>query len=134
MTAIIIQILEIVIIPILGALASLLIAYINKKQQEVDVNIKDTKQEKYLKILQSAIEDAVRATNQTFVEKIKEKGGPLSEEEQREAFLMTFSAVTAALSDEAVECLETALGDLQVFITQKIESQVNLEKKNNGQA
>lgn len=42
MTAAIIQVLQIIVLPILGALGSLLIAYINKKTQEININIENS--------------------------------------------------------------------------------------------
>ena len=127
MTAIIIQILEIIIIPIIGALCGLLIAYINKKTEEINKNIENSEQEKYLKLLQSAVEDAVQAVNQTFTDALKEKE-EFTKEKQKEAFNKAVAAVYAALSDEALECLEYMVDDLQEVITQKIEAQVRKEK------
>jgi hypothetical protein len=41
---------------------------------------------------------------------------------------MTYEAVVKLLTDEATEYLNEAVGDLNLYITQKIESEVNLNK------
>ena len=49
-------------------------------------------------------------------------------EAQKTAFTMTYEAVAKLLTDEAAEYLNEAVGDLNLYITQKIESEVNLNK------
>ena len=41
---------------------------------------------------------------------------------------MTYEAVAKLLTDEAAEYLNEAVGDLNLYITQKIEAEVNLNK------
>jgi hypothetical protein len=41
---------------------------------------------------------------------------------------MTYESVVKLLTDEATEYLNAAVGDLQLYITQKIEAEVNLNK------
>jgi ribosome-associated translation inhibitor RaiA len=41
---------------------------------------------------------------------------------------MTYDAIVAILADEAKEYLETAVGDLETYITKLIEAEVNINK------
>ena len=117
------QVLDIFVIPMLAILTVYLVAVIKKKKQELEEKIEDEKYHKYLDLLESTIIDCVIATNQTFVEALK-KDNAFTEEAQKEAFNRTYNAVMTILSNDAKIYLETALGDLQAYITNKIESGV----------
>ena len=41
---------------------------------------------------------------------------------------MTYDSVVKLLTDEATEYLNEAVGDLSLYITQKIEAEVNINK------
>ena len=69
----------------------------------------------------------VIATNQTYVESLK-KQGKFDAEAQKVAFNQTYEAVMCILSEEAKEYLNEAVGDLNLYITQKIEAEVQLNK------
>lgn len=117
---IIIQIIEVCIIPLLGLLVGYLIDYVKTKTNNNKLN-------KYLDMLDKTIEDCVLATKQTFVETLK-KNGSFDENAQKEAFEKTKTAVMAILSQDAKEYLTSVYGDLNTYINQKIESEVNLTK------
>ena len=82
---------------------------------------------KYMTMLAETITDCVLATNQTYVEALKDKNA-FDEEAQKEAFKQTYEAVLAVLSDDAKEYLTNAYGDLTIYLTQKIEAEVNINK------
>ena len=52
-------------------------------------------------------------------------------EAQKEAFNQTYTAVMNILSEEAKKYLTVAVGDLNLYITQKIEAEVNANKTTN---
>ncbi len=118
--SLIIQILEVCIIPLLGVLTTFLIDYIKTKTN-------NNKLDKYLDMLDKTIEDCVLATKQTYVETLK-KNGAFDEAAQKEAFEKTKEAILNILNEDAKEYLNKAYGDLNAYITQKIESEVNLTK------
>jgi hypothetical protein len=96
--------------------------------------IKDTKNrvandttEKYFKMLEITITNAVLATTQTYVDAMK-KENAFDKEAQKKAFNMTYEAVMKVLTDEAKRYLEAAVGDLSVYITNQIEATVKLTK------
>jgi hypothetical protein len=69
----------------------------------------------------------VRATNQTYVETLK-KQGKFDANAQQVAFEMTYKAVMDILTDEAKEYLINMCGDLDAFLTTRIEAEVNNTK------
>lgn len=121
------QIFEIAIIPILAILTRYLVSYIKVKKNELEKSISDGTLVNYIDMLSDTITDCVIATNQTYVESLKNKNA-FDAKAQEEAFLMTFNAVRGILSEDAVSYLTTAVGDLDLYITKVIEAKVNENK------
>ena len=121
------QIFEVCIIPLLGVLTAYFIKFVNAKSAEIGTKVKNETQKKYLEMLNNTITDCVIATTQTYVDSLK-KQGTFDAEAQKVAFTMTYESVVKLLTDEATEYLNEAVGDLQLYITQKIEAEVNLNK------
>jgi hypothetical protein len=78
-------------------------------------------------MLTQTISDCVIATNQTYVDALKQQG-KFDLEAQKVAFELTSNAVLEILSAEAQEYLANAVGDLNSYITKKIEAEVNYNK------
>ena len=121
------QIFEVCIIPLLGVLTTFLVRYINTKMKTLADTTSDEKQKKYIEMLKNTITDCVIATTQTYVDTLK-KQGKFDKEAQEQAFLMTFNAVSGLLTEESKKYLNEAIGDLDLYIKQKIESEVNINK------
>ncbi len=121
------QIFEVCIIPLLGVLTAYLVKFINVKSSELAASRKNELEKKYIEMLNNTITDCVIATTQTYVDSLK-KEGSFNIEAQKVAFAMTYEAVVRLLTDEATEYLNAAVGDLNLYITQKIEAEVNLNK------
>lgn len=118
------EIFEIVLIPLLTILTSFFVKWINSKTEEVTANIEDETTKKYIEMLDQTITECVTATNQTYVNSLKAQGS-FDTEAQKSAFQQTYQAVMTILSQEAQSYLSSAVGDLETYINQKIESQVN---------
>jgi len=125
---IITSIFQVCIIPLLGVLTTFFVKWVNAKSEEIQMNIDDATMKKYVDMLADTITDCVIATNQTYVESLKQQG-KFDMNAQREAFSLTSAAVMEILSDEAKVYLTAAVGDLNAYITQKIEAEVNINKK-----
>jgi hypothetical protein len=121
------QIFEVCIIPLMGILTAYFVKWIGVKTEELKEETKNEKTEKYLDMLNNTITNCVIATTQTYVDTLKAQGA-FDMEAQKTAFTMTYEAVAKLLTDEATEYLNEAVGDLNLYITQKIEAEVNLNK------
>lgn len=121
------QIFELCIIPLFGILTGCLIKVIKNKTNELSAESKNALTEKYINMLSQTITDCVIATNQTYVDSLKGHDA-FNYDAQKEAFNRTYQAVMTILSEEAKEYLAAVYGDLNAYITTKIESEVNLNK------
>ena len=121
------QIFEVCIIPLLGVLTAFFVKWVNAKSAELIASRKNETEQKYLNMLKDTITDCVIATSQTYVDALKKQGN-FDAEAQKVAFNMTFEAVFNLLTEEAKEYLTEAVGDLNLYVTQKIEAEVNLNK------
>lgn len=121
------QMFQIVIFPLLGAATAYLIYLINVKTNEIKKNTNSELATKYLTLLNETIVDAVIATNQTYVEALK-KEGKFDLEAQKIAFTKTYETVIKLLTEDAKKYLVESVSDLETYITNKIESEVNFNK------
>lgn len=126
-TQLIADIFQVCIIPLLGVLTAFFVKWVNAKSAEIKTNIDDATLKKYMDMLTQTITDCVIATNQTYVESLKAQGR-FDAEAQKKAFELTSTAVMNILSTDAQEYLSSAVGDLNAYITKKIEAEVNANK------
>lgn len=126
-TELITAIFKVCIIPLLGLLTSYFIKWVNAQNIRIKEEVNDETLEKYMDMLTQTITDCVLATNQTYVETLKQQG-KFDIEAQKEAFKITNEAVLEILNDDAKQYLSCAIGDLNTYITKKIEAEVNLNK------
>lgn len=118
---------EICIIPLLGILTKILIDFLKVKGKELAEKAQNEKAEKYITMLTNTISSCVLATNQTYVEALKEQGA-FDKEAQAAAFNKTYINVMNILSADCKEYLEQAFGDLHTYITNRIEAEVKANK------
>lgn len=125
--ALLYEIFEVCIIPLLGVLTMYIVKFIRKKTEELNSKNENELMNKYLTMLSDTIVDCVIATNQTYVESLK-KQGKFDLDAQKVAFEMTYNAVINVLSNEAKDYLASIYGDLSAYITNMIEAEVNRNK------
>lgn len=118
---------QVCIIPLLGVLTTFLVKWLQIKSNELQIKMDNDVVNKYMDMLTNTITECVLATNQTYVEALKQQN-KFDLEAQKIAFDKTSEAVMAILTKDAKEYLESAVGDLELFIRQKIEAEVNLNK------
>ena len=123
------EIMEVVVVPLLGIITAYVIKWVDTKIEDIADERDSAIEKKYLDMLSDTITDCVVATTQTYVDSLK-KQGKFDAEAQKIAFNQTYSAVMGILSEEAKEYLTVAVGDLNLYITQKIEAEVNATKSN----
>ena len=78
-------------------------------------------------MLMNTISQCVIETNQTYIEALK-KESKFDLEAQKIAFEKTKTSILQLLSDEAKVYLTTVIGDLDSYIDNIIEAEVNLNK------
>ena len=115
------------LIPLLGYATARLIKFLQAKEKEVTAAVESDIADKYIIMLSETIQECVTATTQTYVDSLK-SSGKFDTEAQKIAFNKTYEAVMAILSDEAKEYLTALYGDLQTYITNRIEAEVKLQK------
>lgn len=127
MPEIVIQIIQVCVIPLLGILTKFLVDYLSAKRDEINSKTDSEIAQKYTNMIYQTVVDCVIATNQTYVDSLK-KSGSFDEAAQKEAFNRTMNAIMTILSDDAKEYITEATGDLNTYLTQLIEAEVNKRK------
>ena len=125
------QIFQVCIIPLLGILTVYIVKFINAKSEELKATANNELYQKYITLLTDTITSCVIATNQTYVDALKDKNA-FDKEAQKEAFNRTYNAVLAILTDDVKNYFTEVVGDFQAFLTEKIEAEVKLNKKENS--
>jgi hypothetical protein len=122
------------IIPLLGILTAYAVAYLKAKKEEILAKIVTNKTQeekelmsKYLDMVEKTVTNCVMTTNQTYVDSLKQEG-KFDADAQKIAFDKTLDAVLAILSEDAKVYLTQIFGDLNVYLTNLIESQVKINK------
>ena len=127
MPEIVIQIIQVCVIPLLGILTKYLVDYLTAKRNEINSKTDNETAQKYTNMIYQTVVDCVIATNHTYVDSLK-KSGSFDEAAQKEAFNRTMNAIMTILSDDAKEYITEATGDLNTYLTQLIEAEVNKRK------
>lgn len=122
------QVFELCIIPLLGIVTFYIVQFIKTKTEELNANNSNEILNKYIEMLSNTICECVIATNQTYVDSLK-KQGRFDAEAQKKAFEMTYNSVLNILTDDAKVYLTSIYGDLNAYITNMIEAEVNKNKK-----
>jgi hypothetical protein len=126
-TEILSQIFQLVIFPLLGIGTSYLILLIKTKIAELKQKHDNEIFHKYMDMLDKTICEVVMSTNQIYVDTLK-KEGKFDGEAQKKAFEHTYQTIMTILTDDAKIYLSEAIGDLQLYVQNKIESEVMLQK------
>lgn len=121
------KIFEVCIIPLLGILTTFIINFIRTKTKESNASYDNEVLIKYTTMISDTITNCVIATNQTYVESLK-KEGKFDLEAQKKAFELTYEAVLGILSEEVKNYITSIHSDINLYITNLIEAEVNRNK------
>lgn len=121
------DILRLCVIPLLGVLTTFVIKYIQTKEKEINNKLDNETAEKYISMVSTTIQDCVAATTQTYVDSLKASGS-FDAEAQKIAFGKTYDAVMNILTDDVKDYLTNIYGDLQSYLTNRIEAEVKAQK------
>lgn len=119
--------LEMFLTALLVVLSKFIISWFSAKIAEVKQKTQNELLNKYLDMVNATVENCVIATNQTYVEALKNQN-MFDAEAQKEAFKKTFEAVKALLSEEAIAYLTELSGDADLYLSTLIEAEVNKNK------
>lgn len=118
-----------IIIPIaLGMLTTFAIKFINQKIAESKVKVDSDEKRKYLDMLNETIVECIKATNQTYVNNLKDKN-IFDKEAQLNALKKTTDNVMTIIKGDAEDYLRAAVGDLETLVQEKIEANIEEAKK-----
>lgn len=126
-TEIIRTIVEICVLPLLGIATRYLVMWLQAKSLELKAKTDSELVNKYITMINDTVCTCVIATNQTYVDALKEQD-LFNAEAQKEALQKTLNAVIANLSNDAKEYIKTISEDLNTYLIPLIESKVNLLK------
>lgn len=118
---------QMVFIPLLIALTGYAVKWINAKADSLKATTKNEYVDKYVTMLNDTITAAVIAVNQTYVDSLKQKNA-FDKAAQEEAFKRVYETVMLTLTEETDKYLEEVIGDLNAYITTKIEQAVKENK------
>ena len=118
---------EVCVIPLLGVLTTFAIKYLRAKEKQVLDKIDGDTGDKYASMVADTIADCVAATTQTYVQALKDKD-LFDGDAQKQALEMTKNAVLNILSEDAKDYLVNVYGDLNAYLTTKIEAEIKFQK------
>lgn len=118
---------QILLVPIMGAVATFVVTYLRAKSEQIRRKIDDDTINKYIYLAEDIIATAVLQVNQVFVEELK-KDGKFDKERQQEAFNKCKEIVLTLLNDNAKTVIEFIFGDLNQWIDSQIEAAVHRSK------
>jgi hypothetical protein len=121
------QIFSLCVVPLLGILTTYIISFIRLKKNDLIVSTNNSLTEKYLNFIEQTIVSCVVATNQTYVNALKDKNA-FDEAAQKEAFRLTYEAVISIINEDVQRVVAMVVDDLELYIKEKIEAEVAYNK------
>lgn len=121
------QIFDMCLIPLLMVATGFAIKWLSTKEAEVLNAIDNDTADRYAHMVFETVRDCVSATTQTYVDSMK-KQNAFDAEAQKIAFQKTLDAVLAVLTEDAKSYLAVAYGDINAYLSTKIEAEVKAQK------
>ena len=115
--------LQVFLIALLTVLSKFIVDWIAVKKKEVMLNTDSETAKKYLELVATTVTNCVIATNQTYVDSLKDQD-LFDKEAQIVAFNKTINKVLHLLNDEAINYLQEMTGDVSGYLTMLIEAEV----------
>ena len=108
-------------------LTAYIVVLIRKVGENAAANTESIQAKTYITEAAEAIAAAVAATNQTYVDALK-NAGKFDAEAQKEAAQKALAACLTSISPAAQEFIERAYGDIREYLTTRIEAEVRKQK------
>lgn len=121
------QLLQAVIIAAVPTVTVYLCSFLSKKKEEIRQSMTSETQKRLLDEAMEAVTTAVIKTNQTYVDTLKNNGA-FSIENQKTAFEKSLQTAIEIMSQETKDFISAVYGDLEKWLSAKIEATVNTVK------
>ena len=116
-----------IVLAVIPLCAGYAIKLIKRKVEQIGAQTDSLELKSLIEQVADAVSTAVTYTSQTFVDSLK-KNGLFDTDAQKQALQMSLDKATSLLSDVAKEALEEVYGDLNEYLTSKIEAEVRNQK------
>lgn len=116
-----------VITAVVPVLTAYIVVFIRKVGENAAANTESAKAQGYITEATEAIAAAVAATNQTYVDALK-NAGKFDGDAQKEAAQKALAACLQSISPAAQKFIESAYGDIKKYLTTRIEAEVRKQK------
>jgi len=123
--------LYIVLTTILPIITAYVVNFIKTKIKESDIIADATQNENITKIIETALSDVMDAVlyiNQIYVDALK-SNGKFDKDAQKNAFNRAYVEAMNMISDESKKIIEQVYGSFDKWLKLKIETSVNMAKK-----
>lgn len=104
-----------------------IVNFLNQKSKQLVGQTENAKAKHYIDEVTTAVTTAVTATSQTYVDSLKNKNA-FTKEAQAEALEKAKDTALAIISPAAAEFIKEVYGDLENYLTAKIEETVRVQK------
>ena len=108
-------------------LTAYIVVLVRKVGENAAANTENVKAKTYIMEAAEAIAAAVAATNQTYVDALKD-AGKFDVEAQKQAAQKALAACLQSISPAAQRFIESAYGDIREYLTTRIEAEVRKQK------
>ena len=126
-------VLYIVLTVILPVVATYVVNLIKAKIKESDIIADATQNENITKIIENALSDVMDAVlyiNQIYVDALK-SSGKFDKDAQKNAFNRAYAEALNMISEESQKVIEQVYGSFDKWLMLKIETSVNMAKRQN---
>ena len=127
MNAFIIELLHTIATAAIPVCAAYLIQYLRRKSEQIIAQTDNMTIKAFLTEATDAVSTAVTYTSQTFVDALK-KEGKFDKDKQQEALKKSLDKAISLLSESAKNALTDIYGNLEAYLTSKIEAEVRSQK------
>jgi len=127
MNAFIIELLQAIATAAIPVCAAYLVQYLRRKSEQIIAQTDNMTIKAFLAEAADAVSTAVTYTSQTFVDALK-KEGIFNKDKQQEALKKSLDKAISLLSESAKNALTDIYGNLEAYLTSKIEAEVRSQK------
>lgn len=127
MNTFIIELLQAIATAAIPVCAAYLVQYLRRKSEQIISQTDNMTIKAFLAEATDAVSTAVTYTSQTFVDALKKEGN-FDKEKQQEALKKSLDKAISLLSESAKNALTDIYGNLEAYLTSKIEAEVRSQK------